>query len=238
MDADGHRILGQGGTRVGGQGQRGELLVGQRAVGIHTFCRHAGKASWPSAASHDRGRSEVVQVDEEDVGTSAPVSSGPELVGMPPERARRLRAGTRLGPTPATRPTGTARTGRPGGAGPRARVGRSRATSPPGRAVWRPPRRPGQRLSANPYAPVAAATKATATGVTFNLGVFFLLVCGIALMYGSVGSWVHVQRQLGRRQLPRIHQRHRPRGLRLDRRRRLGHLHRRHPAGRSSPASR
>jgi len=47
-------------------------------------------------------------------------------------------------------------------------------------------------LSANPYAPVAAATRTTATGVTFNVGVLFLLVSGIALMYGSVGSWVQV----------------------------------------------
>ena len=31
-----------------------------------------------------------------------------------------------------------------------------------------------------------------ATGFTLNLGVLLLLVCGIALMYGSVGEWVHV----------------------------------------------
>jgi len=53
-----------------------------------------------------------------------------------------------------------------------------------------------QRFSANPYAPGALA-KPTATGLTFNLGVFLLLVCGIALMYGSVGSWVHVNGSLG-----------------------------------------
>jgi len=53
------------------------------------------------------------------------------------------------------------------------------------------------RLSANPYAPVAAFTKPTATGLTFSVGVLFLLVCGIALMYGSVGSWVQVSGNFG-----------------------------------------
>jgi len=55
---------------------------------------------------------------------------------------------------------------------------------------------PERRLSANPYVPMAV-TKSTTTGLTFNLGVFLLLVCGIALMYGSVGSWVHVTGNLG-----------------------------------------
>jgi hypothetical protein len=50
----------------------------------------------------------------------------------------------------------------------------------------------GQRLSANPYAPMAAPTKSKGTGFTFNLGVLLLWVCGIGLMYGSIGSWVHV----------------------------------------------
>ena len=58
-----------------------------------------------------------------------------------------------------------------------------------------PPVRP--RLSANPYAPVAAGSKSAATGVTFSLGVLVLLVCGIALMFGSVGSWVHVSGNFG-----------------------------------------
>ena len=52
------------------------------------------------------------------------------------------------------------------------------------------------RLSANPYvAPAVARSKAT--GFTFNLGVLLLWVCGIALMYGSVGSWVHVAGSVG-----------------------------------------
>jgi len=55
---------------------------------------------------------------------------------------------------------------------------------------------PERRLSANPYVPMAV-TKSTTTGLTFNLGVFLLLVCGIALMYGSVGSWVHVTGNFG-----------------------------------------
>jgi hypothetical protein len=44
---------------------------------------------------------------------------------------------------------------------------------------------------------VAAVAKSTGTGVTFNIGVLLLLVCGIALMYGSVGSWVHVSGSVG-----------------------------------------
>ena len=58
----------------------------------------------------------------------------------------------------------------------------------------------GRRLSANPYAPmasVAAAPRTKATGFTFNLGVLLLWICGIALMYGSVGSWVHVSGNVG-----------------------------------------
>ena len=67
---------------------------------------------------------------------------------------------------------------------------------PPGRrADGPPPVRP--RLSANPYAPVAAGPRSKATGFTFNLGVLLLLVCGIALMFGSVGSWVHVTGSVG-----------------------------------------
>jgi len=55
---------------------------------------------------------------------------------------------------------------------------------------------PERRLSANPYVPMAVA-KTTTTGLTFNLGVLLLLVCGIALMYGSVGTWVNADRSLG-----------------------------------------
>ena len=53
-----------------------------------------------------------------------------------------------------------------------------------------------QRLSANPYAPVAPA-KNSATGFTFSVGNTLLLVCGIALMYGSIGTWIHVSASLG-----------------------------------------
>jgi fluoride ion exporter CrcB/FEX len=48
-----------------------------------------------------------------------------------------------------------------------------------------------QRLSANPYV-APPLTRAGSSGFTFNLGLLLLLVCGIALMYGSVGAWVHV----------------------------------------------
>ena len=52
-----------------------------------------------------------------------------------------------------------------------------------------------QRLSANPYGQMTL-TRPKPTAVSFNLGVLLLLVCGIALMYGSVGSWVHVNGSL------------------------------------------
>jgi hypothetical protein len=52
------------------------------------------------------------------------------------------------------------------------------------------------RLSANPYTSLGQA-RSRSTGFTFNLGVLLLLVCGIALMYGSVGEWVHVGGSVG-----------------------------------------
>jgi hypothetical protein len=55
---------------------------------------------------------------------------------------------------------------------------------------------PTPRLSANPYIP-GGAVRPTSTGFTLNLGLLLLLVCGIALMYGSVGEWVHVSGSLG-----------------------------------------
>ena len=52
-------------------------------------------------------------------------------------------------------------------------------------------RTPHPRLSANPYIP-GGAVRPTSTGFTLNLGLFLLLVCGVALMYGSVGPWISV----------------------------------------------
>ena len=52
------------------------------------------------------------------------------------------------------------------------------------------------RLSANPYM-AAAPRRTSSTGFTLNLGVLLLLVCGVALMYGSVGAWVHVHGSVG-----------------------------------------
>ena len=56
---------------------------------------------------------------------------------------------------------------------------------------------PAPGLACPPIPMSRAAPRSTATGFTFNLGVFLLLVCGIALMYGSVGEWVHVSGSLG-----------------------------------------
>ena len=47
------------------------------------------------------------------------------------------------------------------------------------------------RSAANPYAQPAHARPKSAPA-TMNVGIFFLIVCGIALMFGSVGSWVEV----------------------------------------------
>jgi hypothetical protein len=58
------------------------------------------------------------------------------------------------------------------------------------------PPQPSSRASANPYAPVSVA-RPKGTGFSFNLGVLLLWICGIALMYGSVGSWVHVTGSVG-----------------------------------------
>ncbi|HVA10509.1 MAG TPA: hypothetical protein VNG12_27670 [Acidimicrobiales bacterium] len=52
------------------------------------------------------------------------------------------------------------------------------------------------RMSPNPYVGMSPA-RSKATGFTFNLGILILLVCGIALMYGSVGEWVHVTGGVG-----------------------------------------
>jgi hypothetical protein len=53
-----------------------------------------------------------------------------------------------------------------------------------------------QRLSANPYLP-GGTVRSKSTGFTLNVGLLLLLVCGVALMYGSVGEWVHVSGSLG-----------------------------------------
>jgi hypothetical protein len=49
------------------------------------------------------------------------------------------------------------------------------------------------RLSANPYAKATASTtKSRTSGASLSIGVLLLLVCGIALMFGSIGSWVDI----------------------------------------------
>lgn len=49
--------------------------------------------------------------------------------------------------------------------------------------------------SSHPYSSVRSRSKAT--GFTFNVGLLLLVICGIALMYGSVGAWVHVDGIVG-----------------------------------------
>jgi hypothetical protein len=52
------------------------------------------------------------------------------------------------------------------------------------------------RLSGNPYAPPAHAKPKTAPA-TLNVGVLLIMISGIALMFGSVGSWVRVSGTIG-----------------------------------------
>ena len=62
----------------------------------------------------------------------------------------------------------------------------------PGRAQLRS----HPRSSTNPYS-LAAFTKARSAPATVSLGVLLLMVSGITLMYGSVGSWVKVTGAVG-----------------------------------------
>jgi hypothetical protein len=54
------------------------------------------------------------------------------------------------------------------------------------------------RLSGNPYAPPGfTGTKGRAAPATLSVGLLLMMICGIALMYGSVGSWVKVTGSVG-----------------------------------------
>jgi len=52
------------------------------------------------------------------------------------------------------------------------------------------------RLSANPYAPPAYAKPKT-TPATVNVGVVLMMASAITLMFGSVGSWIHLTGSVG-----------------------------------------
>ncbi len=52
-----------------------------------------------------------------------------------------------------------------------------------------------KRRSANPYAPLAANRRGAPA--TLNMGLLLLMVSGIALMFGSVGSWIHLSGSVG-----------------------------------------
>lgn len=135
-------------------------------------------------------------MDQEDGGISAPAGSGPE-VGQGVAGATPKTPGwypTRANPSDQTYWDGENWTARR-----RWTTGKGWMETgevPAGAASVAGPRTARSR-SANPYAPGAALSKPTATGFTFNVGVLFLVACGIALMYGSVGSWVHVSGNLG-----------------------------------------
>jgi hypothetical protein len=61
------------------------------------------------------------------------------------------------------------------------------------------PGAPGQaRLSANPYVQSAPARLARSPApATLSVGVFLTVVAGIALMYGSVGTWIQINGSVG-----------------------------------------
>ena len=70
------------------------------------------------------------------------------------------------------------------------------------------------RLSANPYVP-PAFSKPRTKPATMSVGILLIMACGIALMFGSVGTWVHVTGSVGGvAALPRVGQRHRSAGSR------------------------
>jgi hypothetical protein len=136
---------------------------------------------------------EVVQVVDEETGTSGVVSSeqdtgqgaGPKAPGWYPTRAN---------PSDQTYWDGQDWTARR-----RWTTGKGWVVvgDAPEEATTGAPLSPDrQRASANPYAPVASA-KNTATGLTLSIGDTLLLVCGIALMYGSIGTWIHISTNLG-----------------------------------------
>jgi hypothetical protein len=54
------------------------------------------------------------------------------------------------------------------------------------------------RLSGNPYATQGfTGTKPRAAPTTLSVGLLLMMICGIALMFGSVGSWVRVTGSVG-----------------------------------------
>ena len=52
------------------------------------------------------------------------------------------------------------------------------------------------RLSGNPYA-ASSFTKPRTSPATVSVGLLLMVVCGIALMFGSVGSWISVTGSVG-----------------------------------------
>ena len=122
---------------------------------------------------------------EPDVGQGA-AGASPKAPGWYPTRANPSDQTYWDGQSWTARRRWTTGTGLDSG-GRRPRRGASASRAPaPGRAFVRQSLRPAWRLS-KPRPPGSPSTSASC----------LLLVCGIALMYGSVGSWVHVSGNLG-----------------------------------------
>ena len=73
-------------------------------------------------------------------------------------------------------------------------------------------RRPGRTRAADVGQSLlpARAGAGPVRPTSLNIGVLLLVVSGVALMFGSVGSWIHVNGSRGHRHVSRIPQRHRP----------------------------
>ena len=211
-----------------------EFLVGQLTLGIQSHLAHLSQASFPAAGNSRRGlvggdedgrgrRRNRHRSDLSDAGRRPHGSeSNPKAPGWYPTRTNPTDQNYWDGQDWTARRRWTAGKGWTV-AGDAPQGGRHRASPPdPGR----------HRLSANPYAPaaaMAAPTRTKATGFTFSLGVLLLWICGIALMYGSVGSWVHVSGNVGIADFHVSINGTDPAVFHPDQRQRVGDLHRRHP---------
>ena len=209
MDADGHRPFGEGSIRIGGQGQCRQLRVGQRLAGIHTLSVIAGQLPSRTMASHDR---QIAGGGEDGRGRGRERAACGVRAGSGSGRRRSEPESTRVVPGPRQPDDQSYWDGENWTAQKAvdARQGWIVAGDAPrrgGRCEPAAPARPSVRQSLRPG---GGCARSKSTGFTLQPGVLLLLVCGIALMYGSVGAWVHVSGSVGHRQLPRIGQRHRP----------------------------
>ena len=223
---DRHRVLGERGRRVGGQGQRGRAprrSALRRGARTHTF--HTGQATFRVVEAHQdlgkvadgRGRvrnaSRPRMMSAPDLGWH-PHRGGAEGPGLVPDRRQPQRPGL-LGRPGLDRPAALDCRQGLGRGGCRATPAPEVASGPAAAPDSRPiPTRPARTASRRPHRRRSISACCS------------LIISGIALMFGSVGSWVNVTGSRRHRRLPCVHQRHRPGDLAPDQRQRIRHLHR------------